>query len=75
LKVVADFRTAALLVTHDIDEALLVADRVLLIGGSPARQVENWTLDLPRPRRDEVAALGVLRIEILKALRGAVRRH
>lgn len=75
LKVVADFRTAALLVTHDIDEALLVADRVQLIGGSPARQVENWTLDLPRPRRDEVAALGVLRIEILKALRGAVRRH
>lgn len=75
LKVVADFGTAALLVTHDIDEALLVADRVLLIGGAPARQVASWTLDLPKPRRDEVAALGALRIDILKALRGAVRRH
>ncbi|MFG1191891.1 ABC transporter ATP-binding protein [Xanthobacter flavus] len=75
LKVVADFGTAALLVTHDIDEALLVADRVVLIGGAPARQVASWTLDLPRPRRDEVATLGALRIDILKALRGAVRRH
>lgn len=75
LKVVADFRTAALLVTHDIDEALLLADRVLLIGGAPARQVGVWTPNLPKPRRDEVAALGALRIEILTALRGAVRRH
>jgi len=75
LKVVADFGTAALLVTHDIDEALLVADRVVLIGGAPARQVASWTLDLPRPRRDEVVTLGALRIDILKALRGAVRRN
>ncbi len=75
LKVVADFNTATLLVTHDIDEALLLADRVLLLGGAPARLIGSWPVDLPRPRRDDVAELGRLRVEILQTLRQAVRRH
>ncbi|MGB3387770.1 MAG: ABC transporter ATP-binding protein [Pseudaminobacter sp.] len=75
LKVIADFRTAAILVTHDIDEALLVSDRILLLGGSPAVQIGQWTIDLPKPRDDNVAELGALRIEILSTLRNAVRRH
>lgn len=75
LKLVADLGTAALLVTHDIDEALLLADRVLLLGGTPARQIGEWDIDLPRPRHDEIAALGAFRIEILETLRRAVRRH
>ncbi|MEP9378719.1 ABC transporter ATP-binding protein [Aquabacter sp. CN5-332] len=75
LKVVADFGTAALLVTHDIDEALLLADRVLLLGGAPARQIGEWTVSLPKPRQDYVAELGEMRIDILQILRHAVRRH
>jgi NitT/TauT family transport system ATP-binding protein len=75
LKVVRDFGTAALLVTHDIDEALLLADRVLLLGGVPARQIGIWGITLPKPRQDYVAELGSLRIEILQSLRHAVRRH
>ena len=74
-KVVADSGTAALLVTHDIDEALLLADRVLLLGGAPARQIGAWEVSLPKPRQDYVAELGTLRIDILQILRGAVRRH
>lgn len=72
-KVVRDFDTATLLITHDIDEALLLADRVLLLGGSPARQVGAWTVDLPHPRDDEIAALGRVRIEILERLRDSLR--
>jgi NitT/TauT family transport system ATP-binding protein len=75
LKVVRDFRTAAVLITHDIDEALLLSDRVILLGGAPARQVGDWTIDLPKPREDDVAALGAIRIEILKVLRSASRRN
>lgn len=75
LKVIADFGTAALLVTHDIDEALLLADRVLLLGGAPARQIGSWSIMLPKPRQEFVAELGALRIEILQILRQAVRRH
>ena len=75
LKVIADFKTAAVLVTHDIDEALLLSDRILLLGGSPAAQIRQWTIDLPKPRDDEIAELGKLRIDILSTLRSAVRRH
>jgi NitT/TauT family transport system ATP-binding protein len=75
LKVIADFGTAAILVTHDIDEALLVSDRIVLLGGSPAHQIADWIINLPKPRADYVAELGALRIEILRTLRNAVLRH
>ncbi len=75
VKVVGDYRTAAVLVTHDIDEALLVSDRVLLLGGAPAGTIGEWQIDLPRPRDDFVAELGRIRIEIVASLRNAIRRH
>ncbi len=75
IDVVRDFRTAAVLITHDIDEALLLSDRVILLGGAPASQIGEWSIDLPKPREDYVSELGELRIKILKALRGATRRN
>ncbi len=75
IKLVSEHRSAAVLVTHDIDEALLVSDRIVLLGGEPANQIGEWSIDLPRPRDDFVAELGQIRIEILTTLRQAVRRH
>jgi NitT/TauT family transport system ATP-binding protein len=75
LKVVRDFETAAVLITHDIDEALLLSDRVLLLGGSPAHQIGEWRIDLPKPREDYFAELGGIRISILSTLRNVVRRN
>ncbi len=75
LKVVRDFRTAAILITHDIDEALLVSNRILLLGGAPARTIGSWRVDLPGPREDCITELGAIRVEILSTLRGAARRH
>lgn len=75
LKVVRDFRTAAILITHDIDEALLVSDRILLLGGSPAREIGHWRIDLPKPREDFIAELGAIRVEILSTLRSAAQRR
>lgn len=74
-KIVRDYGTAAILVTHDIDEALLVSDRILLLGGEPATQIGEWNIDLPRPRGDYVSELGQIRIDIVTTLRNAVRRH
>jgi NitT/TauT family transport system ATP-binding protein len=73
LQVIGQHRTAALLITHDIDEALLLSDRVLLLGYSPARTLGQWHIDLPAPRAERIEELGALRIEILKTLRRASR--
>ncbi len=41
---------AVLLVTHNIEEALLMADRVVVLSRRPAHILEEVTVDLPRPR-------------------------
>lgn len=61
-------QAAALLVTHDIDEALRIGDRVLLLAGHPARIVGEWRPDGRAPRLHRSAALNALREEILNTL-------
>jgi NitT/TauT family transport system ATP-binding protein len=39
-----------LFVTHQIDEAVYLSDRVLVFGRRPGRVNEDITIDLPRPR-------------------------
>jgi NitT/TauT family transport system ATP-binding protein len=73
LRVVDERRPATVLITHDIDEALLLSDRILLLGGAPARIIGEWPIALARPRDDLVAETGALRVEIVQALRGAIR--
>jgi len=60
--------SAALLVTHDIDEALRIGDRVLLLAGSPARIVGEWRPQGTAPRLHRSAALNELRETILNTL-------
>ena len=40
-----------LFVTHDIDEAIIMADRVIVMTSRPSRVQEEITVDIPRPRR------------------------
>jgi NitT/TauT family transport system ATP-binding protein len=46
-----DKRKTAIHITHSIPEAVLLADRVVVMGPRPGRIVEIIDVDLPRPRR------------------------
>ncbi|UDL93273.1 ABC transporter ATP-binding protein [Lichenihabitans sp. PAMC28606] len=49
--------TTVLFVTHDIDEAVYLADRVIVLAGSPGRLVATLDVEIPRPRRRSDPAL------------------
>jgi NitT/TauT family transport system ATP-binding protein len=50
LRIWEDSRKTVLFVTHDIDEALLLSDRVLLMSGRPGRILETFDVPFARPR-------------------------
>ncbi|WP_019022325.1 ABC transporter ATP-binding protein [Thioalkalivibrio sp. ALE23] len=51
LKIWAETRQTVFMITHDVDEAILLADRVLLMTNGPhARVAESVQIDIPRPR-------------------------
>jgi NitT/TauT family transport system ATP-binding protein len=68
LRVVEGRRIATLLVTHDIDEALFLGDRILLMSRNPGRFARDWRLPQAKPRFSRAEELSELRLEILAAL-------
>ncbi|MFG1246473.1 ABC transporter ATP-binding protein [Xanthobacter flavus] len=72
LRLWAQLDTTILFVTHDIDEAVLLADRVLVMSAGPGRIVRDLAVDLPRPRTIETtlgARFQALRRECLDLIR------
>lgn len=56
------------LVTHDIDEALALADRIVLMRGHPGRVHRDFAVDLPRPRSRSGARFLAWKEEVLREL-------
>ena len=50
LRVKEEHGVTAVLVTHDIDEAIYLSDRVIVLSSSPSEVMEIVKVDLPRPR-------------------------
>jgi ABC-type nitrate/sulfonate/bicarbonate transport system ATPase subunit len=48
-------RWTALLITHDVREAVFLSDRIYVLTGRPARVLRQIEVGLPRPRRDLVS--------------------
>ena len=58
----------ALLVTHDVDEALSLADHVLVLSPRPGRLIGEVPVDVPRPRHHDDPRLRALRARVLALL-------
>ena len=53
LDVMDEIRLSTLFITHDIDEAILLSDRIYLLAGNPGRITEEIRIDEPKPRRKD----------------------
>ncbi len=62
------YEIAVLLVTHDLEEAFYLSDRVLILGGTPSRLQRELAVPLARPRDRRSAELAYLRGEALTEL-------
>jgi len=70
LRIWAHEGTSMLLVTHDVEEAVLLADRVIVLAANPGRINTALDIDLPRPRQRSSAELAAVKAEILHWLDG-----
>lgn len=53
LKVMEQIQLSTLFITHDIDEAILISDRIYLLSGLPGEITGEIIINEPKPRRDD----------------------
>jgi sulfonate transport system ATP-binding protein len=70
----ADARPTLILVTHDVDEAIVLADRVTVMSPRPGRIFDEIEVDLPRPRDRQSAAFDFVKRRVLSALDRSLQR-
>jgi sulfonate transport system ATP-binding protein len=70
----ADAKPTLILVTHDVDEAIVLADRVMVMCPRPGRIFDEIDVDLPRPRDRQSAAFDFVKRRVLAALDRSLNR-
>src|SRR5215510_13597736 len=70
----ADAKPTLLVVTHDVEEAVVLADRVMVMCPRPGRVFDEIDVDLPRPRDRQSAAFDFAKRRILTALDRSLNR-
>jgi sulfonate transport system ATP-binding protein len=70
----ADAKPTLILVTHDVEEAIVLADRIMVMRPRPGRVFEEIGVDLPRPRDRQSAAFDFAKRRVLTALDRSLER-
>jgi len=71
----ADSKPTLILVTHDVEEAIVLADRIFVMRPRPGRLFEEIEDDLPRPRDRQSAAFDHVKRRVLAALDRSLGRN
>jgi sulfonate transport system ATP-binding protein len=64
----ADLKPTLIMVTHDVEEAIVLADRIMVMRPHPGRVYEEIACDLPRPRDRQSAAFDFVKRRVLASL-------
>ncbi|MEI8126321.1 MAG: ABC transporter ATP-binding protein [Actinomycetota bacterium] len=70
LSVWRESERTVLFITHDVDEAVFLSDRVLVMSSRPGRVVDDITIDLERPR-----TLGTLTSAVFNGYKSQILEH
>ncbi len=71
----ADSKPTTVVVTHDVDEAIVLADRIVVMRPHPGRIADEIAVDLPRPRDRQSAAFDFVKRRVLAALDRSLDRQ
>ena len=71
----AEQHMTVVFITHDLEEAIYLGDRVVVLGDTPARIIETIYADLPRPRDQLTTREDPRFLAYRHRLFGLLRRH
>jgi NitT/TauT family transport system ATP-binding protein len=74
LKIWTKFRTTVVFITHDVDEAIFLSDRIFVMRSSPGSIKQEIDIDLPRPRSPEIMSSDKY-VQLRKHLTSLIRQE
>jgi len=72
LRIWQEERKTVVFVTHSVDEAIYLADRIVVMSARPGRIKEIFEIDLPRPRNRTSPEVNAIRDRILSDLHSEI---